>query len=167
MAKIDDNCRDRFILYCSVPQAARLFKWTTFSATFEHLFSEFIYGMSLRGEACVYELLMMAYTTSLWAGFEPATTSMLVPSSTTKLTGVWVYVEHVAERLSCWTRDLEVWGMILAALLCKSLGKALNPQRLCPTSSNGYQVKWKIDTVWIASAADNVLHSPQGDATVK
>ena len=79
-----------------------------------------------------------------------------------------VLVEHVAQWLRHWTQDLGVWGSIPAALLmCKSLGQALNPHRLCPPCSNMYQVERKIGSVWMASAAENVLHFRQGDKTVK
>ena len=53
-----------------------------------------------------------------------------------------VIMERVTELLSYWTQDLEVWGSISAAVvMCKNLGEALNPYRLCSPSSNGYQVE--------------------------
>ena len=56
--------------------------------------------------------------------------------------------EHMAEWLRCWTRDQEVWGSISEALVIyKSLGQALDPHRLYPPSSNGYQVEQKIGAV--------------------
>ena len=51
----------------------------------------------------------------------------------------------MAEWLRRWTRDLVVWGSIPSpSVMCKSLGKALNPHRLCPPNSNGYQVERKL-----------------------
>ena len=62
--------------------------------------------------------------------------------------------EQVAKWLRRWTRDL---GFSIPAVLvmCKSLGQAVNPHRLCPPSSYGYQVERKIGTVWMATAAEN------------
>ena len=52
--------------------------------------------------------------------------------------------------------------------MCKSIGKALNPHRLCPSSSNGYLVERKSGTAaWMATAEENTLHSPQENETVK
>ena len=59
-----------------------------------------------------------------------------------------IQIERMAERLRRLTRDLAVRRSIPAALvMCKSLGQALNPHRLCPPSINGYQVERKIGTV--------------------
>ena len=68
---------------------------------------------------------------------------------------VYLCVEHMAEWLRRWTRDIGVWGSIPAApVMCKSLGQTLNPHRLCPPSSNGYQVEHKIGTVRMATAVE-------------
>ena len=54
-------------------------------------------------------------------------------------------MEYVVEWLRHWTQDLGVWGSIPRVLvMCKSLGQALNPHRLCPPGSNGYQVERKL-----------------------
>ena len=44
------------------------------------------------------------------------------------------------EWLKRWTRTLRVWGSYPADPV--HFGQALNPHRLCPTSSNGYQIEW-------------------------
>ena len=55
-----------------------------------------------------------------------------------------ICVEHVAEWLRRIPQDLGVWGSIPAApVIYKSLRRALNPHRLCPPNSNGYQVRKK------------------------
>ena len=82
---------------------------------------------------------------------------------------VWlpvILVEHMAEWLRHWTRDLGVWGSIPAApVMCKSVGQALNPH--CPPSSNGYQVERKLVLCEWLQLQKIVLHSPQGNETVK
>ena len=53
--------------------------------------------------------------------------------------------ERMAEWLTRWTRDLEVLGLLSSVVvLCKNLGHALNPHRLCLPSRYGYQVKRKL-----------------------
>ena len=77
-------------------------------------------------------------------------------------------MKPVAEWLRCWTRDLAVWGSIPAVpVMCKSLGQALNPHRLCPPSSNGYQVERKLVLCEWLQLQKIALHSPQGDETIK
>ena len=78
-----------------------------------------------------------------------------------------VHVERVAEWLRSWTRDLGVWGSIHAvSVMCKSLGQALNTPPLS-TQQEWVPGGTKIGTVWMATAAENELHSPQEDETVK
>ena len=74
-------------------------------------------------------------------------------------------VEHVDKALD--PRSLGLGFDSPAPITCKSLGKVLNQHYLCPPRSNGYQVECKIDTVRMAPAAENVLHSPQGDGILK
>ena len=61
-----------------------------------------------------------------------------------------------------------VWGSIPTALvMCKSLVQALYPHRLCPPSSNAYQVERKLVLCEWLQLQKIALHSPQGDDTVK
>ena len=77
-------------------------------------------------------------------------------------------MEHVAEWLRRWIRDLGVWGSSPAApIMCKSLGHALNTHRFCPPSSNRYQVERKLVLCEWLQLQKIALHSPQGDETVK
>ena len=77
-------------------------------------------------------------------------------------------VECMAEWLRHWTRDQGFWDSVHPALvMCKSLGQSLNPHCLWPPSSSENQVERNIGTVWMAPAAEIVLHSAQGDETVK
>ena len=131
-----------------------LLYWIAFSCRYNVLFSG---GLSW-GKICFYlhlsfTLLVTAVTALTCIAFHTFTLSR---------------VERMANRLRRWTRDQVVWGSISAALvMCKSIGQALIPHRLCPPSSNGYEVERKIGTVWMVSAAENALHSPQGDENVK
>ena len=71
----------------------------------------------------------------------------------------------MAEWLRHWTRDLGFWSSI--PVMCKSLSQAVNPHRLYQPSSNGYQVERKLVPLRMATAAENTMHSPQGQETVK
>ena len=76
------------------------------------------------------------------------------------------YAEPVVKALDPRSRGLGYDSRALVTGKGKSLGQALKPHRLCPRSINGYQVERNIDTVRMASAAENTLLSPRGYETV-
>ena len=89
-----------------------------------------------------------------------------LPASAKKLEhGTYCYNQsNIAVNTNCYYMTLEE-GVVDKGRnkKCKrGVGrKPLVPYRLCPPSSDGYLVEWKLEKLWMALAAENALNSPQ------
>ena len=99
--------------------------------------------------------------------FSTAQCSLTVQNRSLKHQSFIIYtVERVSEWLRRWTRDRGSASIPAALVICNSLRHALNPHCLCPPSSNGHQVEWKLVLCEWLQLQKITLHYPQGDETM-